>query len=201
MSLSNIDFAHIGNSVSKDTSAFKKIQNTTKLANNHVELDTASNNTLFRKINNLYTTNSMLNNNSYYYGSSRQHNFSSSSSILPTSTTLVDTTSFKNFSQYSLGEQSSGSTTSKKLNPQLSTLDSMLNFCKPSNSKDYLTHKPLTSLLDNNRLSSLNTLTDKQNLPNSLKYVDTTKKLSYNSNLTTHYYDEFISTNQNNFFH
>jgi hypothetical protein len=200
-SLNNIDFSHIGNSVSKDTSAFKKIQGTTKLANNHVELDTASNNTLFRKINNLYTTNSTLNNNSYYYGSSRQHNFSSSASILPMSTTLVDNKSFKNFFQYSLSDQPVSKFTSDKSNPQFLTLDSVLGSLKPNSNKEYAAYSPLTSSLDNNRQSSLNSLTDKQNLTNSLKHVDSAKKISYNTSLTTHYYDEFISTTQNNFFH
>jgi hypothetical protein len=58
----------------------------------------------------------------------------------------------------------------------------------------------VTSLLENNRSSSLNTLTDKQNFTNSLKFVDTTKKVLYGNNLTSSYYDEFVSTNQNNFF-
>jgi hypothetical protein len=196
-----MDFSHIGNSVSKDTSAFKKIQSTSKLANNYVELDTASNNTLFRKINNLYTTSNTVNNNSYYYGSSRQHNFSSSASILPMSTTLVDNKSFKNFFQYSLGGQSPSNLINENSNIQSLTLDSTLNSLKFNGGKEYTTYKPLTSLLDNNRLSSLNTLTDKQNLVNSLKYVDTARKLSQNTDLTAYYYDEFISTSQNNFFH
>jgi hypothetical protein len=199
-SLNNIDFAHIGNSVSKDTSAFKKIQSTSKLSNSHVELDTASNNTLFRKINNLYTSNSKLNNDSYYYGSTRQHNFSSNSSLLPTSTTLVDNTSFKNFFQYSLGDQNTDATSTGGPSKQFLAIDSTLNFSKPNNTKEYATHNSMTSLLENDRLSSLNTLTDKQNLSNSLKHVDTAKKASYNNNLTVHYYDEFISTSQNNFF-
>jgi hypothetical protein len=200
-SLSNIDFSHIGNSISKDTSAFKKIQTTTKLVNNHVDLDTAFNNTLFRKINNLYTTNSTLNNNSYYYGTTRQHNFSSSASILPTSTTLVDTTSFRNFFQYSLSAQLTDTITNSKPNSHPLTFDSIINFFKPNSNKEYTTYKPSTSLLDKNRSVSLNALTDKQNLPNSLKYVDTTKKSSYNTNLTTYYYDELVSTSHNNFFY
>jgi hypothetical protein len=200
-SLNNMDFSHIGNSVSKDTSAFKKIQGTTKLANNHIELDTASNNTLFRKINNLYTTSSTINNNSYFYGSSRQHNFSSGASILPMSTTLVDNTSFKNFFQYSLGDQHASKFLNEKSSVQSLTLDSTLNSLKSSSNKEYTMYKPLMLLLDNNRLLSLNTLTDKQNLVNSLKYVDATRKLSHNTDLTASYYDEFISTSQNNFFY
>jgi hypothetical protein len=199
-SLNNIDFSHIGNSVSKDTSAFKKIQSTSKLANNHVELDTAANNTLFRKINNLYTSNSKLDNDSYYYGSIRQHNFSSNASLLPMSTTLVDNTSFKNFFQYSLANQNSDVSTKGAPDKQFLAVDSALNASKPNSTREYIAHNSMTSLLENGRLSSLNALTDKQNLSNSLKHVDTTKKSSYNNNLTTYYYDEFISTSQNNFF-
>ena len=52
--LNNIDFSNVGNSITKDTSAFKKIQNVSKLSNNHVNLDTNANNSLFRKVSNLY---------------------------------------------------------------------------------------------------------------------------------------------------
>jgi hypothetical protein len=194
-SLTNIDFSHIGNSVSKDTSAFKKIQTASKISNSYVELDAASNNSVFRKINNLYTTNNTLNNNSHFYGSNRQHNFSSSSSILPAYTSLVDNNSFKSFFNYSLQEKPfNGPTT------QFLSLDKTLSASNPSGNKEYTSYKSITSLLESNRLLSLNTLTDKQNLTNSLKPIDTNKKVSYDARLTSSYYDELVSTSQNNFF-
>jgi hypothetical protein len=116
------------------------------------------------------------------------------------STTLVDNTSFKNFFQYSLANQNTNAISKGSPDKQFLAVDSVLNSSKPNSTKEYVTHNSMTSLLENGRLSSLNALTDKQNLSNSLKHVDTTKKLSYNNSLTTHYYDEFISTSQNNFF-
>jgi hypothetical protein len=203
--------------VTKDTNAFRKIQNVTKLSNNCVELDTTSNNAIFRKINNLYTSNSVLNNNSYYYGTNRQHNFSSKAALLPTYTTLIDNTSFKNFSQYSLGTNglninSRGQESLLQLNkPSLTntqvsipthllTLNASLNSTGANLGKNCSVSKTLTSLLDINRTGSLNTLNDKQNLTNSLRYVDTSKKISFGADSTTPYFDEFISTTQNNFF-
>ena len=103
--LNNIDFSHVGNAISKDTSAFKKIQTVSKLSNNALNLDTNANNSLFRKINNLYIDNGTLNNNNYYYGTLRQHNLASSSSTLPSYTTLVDKKSFDKFFSYSSGSK------------------------------------------------------------------------------------------------
>jgi hypothetical protein len=116
------------------------------------------------------------------------------------STTLLDTTSFKNFFQYSFNEQSLNSFSKEVLSEQAIPLSTILYSNKPGGSIGYKNYKSVTSLLENNRSSSLNTLTDKQNFTNSLKFVDTTKKVLYGNNLTSSYYDEFVSTNQNNFF-
>ena len=102
---------------------------------------------------------------------------------------------FKSFFNYSLHEKPSNGPTTQFL-----SLDKTLNVSNPSDNKGYTNHKSITSLLESNRLLSLNTLTDKQNLTNSLKPIDTTKKVSYDTRSTSSYYDELVSTSQNNFF-
>jgi heme/copper-type cytochrome/quinol oxidase subunit 2 len=67
-SLNNIDFSSVANSVSKDTSAFKKVQSISKMTDINTSSDISSFNSIFRKVNNLYLTQSNLNNTSHFYG-------------------------------------------------------------------------------------------------------------------------------------
>jgi hypothetical protein len=191
-----------------------------KLSNNALATDTINNNALFRKINNLYINNSNLDNNSYYYGTPRQHNLTSSSSTLPSNSALMDKTSFNKFFDYT-------STANKPANDQYSLLlqnknplynsattpndfDNRLSESFNINSKldniffadhtNYSTLETKMSTENKLRLSSLNTLTDKQNVINPLKPIDTTKKLSYKNNEQLSHFDELIASTQSNFF-
>jgi heme/copper-type cytochrome/quinol oxidase subunit 2 len=101
-SLSNIDFSQIGNSVSKDSNAFKKIQKFSKMTTNNVVKDSTSDLQVFSKINNLYNNASALGSNSYFYGTRRQHNHAALDSFLPTFSTLVDKKGVDRFCSYSL---------------------------------------------------------------------------------------------------
>jgi hypothetical protein len=218
--LNNIDFSHVGNVISKDTNAFKKIQTVSKLSNKALVTDTADNNALFRKINNLYINNSSLDNNSYYYGTPRQHNLTSSSSTLPSNSSLMDKKSFNKFFDYT-------SNTNKLTNNQYTALlqnktplynstsipvdfNNQLSESFNINSKldnvfslehmDYSTLGKKTSAETKSRLHSLNTLTDKQNIANPLKSIDASKKLSYKNDEQSSHFDELIASTQTNFF-
>jgi hypothetical protein len=218
--LNNIDFSHVGNSISKDTAAFKKIQTVSKLSNNAVDSDTAANNALFRKINNLYINNSALDNNSYFYGTARQHNLTSSSSTLPSYSTLMDKKSFNKFFDYSGGtnQLSRGQYSSviqnkepvynsaEQYNKSGINLFQPFNINSTLNSTSLESYNPYSSLVaptaffNQSRLESLNTLTDKQNIINPLKPLDGSKKLSYSNNGNFSYFDELLTGTQNNFF-
>jgi hypothetical protein len=218
--LNNIDFSHVGNSISKDTSAFKKIQTVSKLSNNAIGVDTATNNSLFRKVNNLYVNNNALDNNSYYYGTSRQHNLTSSSSTLPSYSTLMDKKSFNKFFNYSSGSTATTEGQYSSViqlkdpvyNSMGSTNDTSLKLAQSLNINDTISSTllggPLSysnmdinaSLPNQSRLGSLNILTDKQNVVNPLKAIDNNKKLSYKNNESSSYFDELLVNTQNNFF-
>jgi hypothetical protein len=100
--LNNIDFSNVGNSISKDTEAFKKIQKYSKIVNNNISQDLLNNNLRFEKINNLYLNVNSLNNNSFNYGTYRQHNFTSLNSTLPSYSSLIDKNALDKFFDYSL---------------------------------------------------------------------------------------------------
>lgn len=103
-SLNNIDFSSVGNSISNDISAFEGIKKFSKSTSSNINRDTASANSTFSKINNLYLGGSdVINNDTYSYGSYRQHNLSSGDSLTPTYSTLVDKNGLGKFYSYSLG--------------------------------------------------------------------------------------------------
>jgi hypothetical protein len=92
----------VGNSVSKDSNAFKKIQKYSKLTSNAIIKDTTNDTQVFAKINNLYSDTSLVNHNSYFYGTKRQHNHASLDSLLPSFSTLIDKKGLENFCNYSI---------------------------------------------------------------------------------------------------
>jgi hypothetical protein len=108
-SFNNIDFSNIGNSISKDSNAFKKIQKFSKLTTNSLNRDSVADTQVFNRINNVYSTTSNLNNSDYYYGNPRQHNHACLDSFLPSFTTLVNTKGFTKFVDYSLNVNSNTS--------------------------------------------------------------------------------------------
>jgi len=97
-----IDFSDIGNSISKDSNAFKKISRISKISHNNISTNLNSNNVLFTKVNNLYLSPTNINIDTYQYGSYRQHTLTSLNSILPYFSSLVDTKSYKTFFDYTL---------------------------------------------------------------------------------------------------
>lgn len=107
--LGSIDFSNIGNSVSKDSNAFKKIQKFSKITNNNLLRDASQDAQIFTKINNLYNNSNSLNNDSYFYGTKRQHNHASLDSFLPSFSSLVDMKGLDKFCSYSLNHTKSRS--------------------------------------------------------------------------------------------
>jgi len=100
--LNIIDFSTVGNSVSKDSSAFKKIQKFSKVTTNNITQEVINDSQVFSKINNLYNDVNTINNSSYSYGTNRQHNHASLNSFLPSFTTMVDKKGLDKFCEYSL---------------------------------------------------------------------------------------------------
>jgi hypothetical protein len=127
LSNSSIDFSNSGNSVSKDSGAFKKIQRFSKITNTNLTRDITSNLDNLRKIENLYLNNYTLTSNAYNYGNSSQHSYASLNALLPYSTTLLDTNSLTKFFKYSLSQ---GETNFKQKNL---TLNFDLKNQNPSN--------------------------------------------------------------------
>jgi len=79
-------------------------------------------------------------------------------------------------------------------------INSIVNSVELENYNLYSNLESSMSLFNQGRLRSLNSLTDKQNLTNTLKPLDTTKKISGKNSTTALYFDELLSTTQNNFF-
>jgi hypothetical protein len=200
-SLNNIDFSHVGNAISKDVSSFKRIQASSKISSTSIPADTASNNTLFRKINNLYLSPSSLNNDSYFYGTTRQHNFASTDSLLPNYSTLVDKRSLDKFFSYTLNTEGNNNSPLQGINSSgtpdthKNTSDYGLNLM-PNNNSIFLSK----FLSDYSRTFLLNSLTDKKKTGNPVKIYDETKKISSKGTPKVSYIDELVSNSQNNFF-
>jgi hypothetical protein len=100
--LNSIDFSNVGNSVAKDSNAFKKIQRFSKITTNNITQDSLSESQVFTKINNLYNNTNTLDNKTYSYGTIRQHNHASVDSFLPSFLTMVDKKGLDKFCEYSL---------------------------------------------------------------------------------------------------
>jgi hypothetical protein len=77
---------------------------------------------------------------------------------------------------------------------------SLLNSAELENHNLYPNLDFSTSILNHGRLTSMNTLTDKQSVVNPLKLVDGSKKLSSKATGSSSYFDELLSSTQNNFF-
>jgi hypothetical protein len=106
-SFNNIDFSNVGNSISKDSNAFKKIQKFSKLTTLSINREASLDIQVFNKINNIYANPANLNHDNYFYGNPRQHNLTSLDSFLPSFSTLVNKNGLKKFINYSLNIESS----------------------------------------------------------------------------------------------
>ena len=197
-SLSNIDFSYVGNSVSKDTSAFDRIKKFSKSTNSNINKDTSGANVTFSKINNLYLGGSdILNNNTYSYGSYRQHNLSSGEALIPSYSTLIDKRGFQSFYSYNLGMRSSdlGSTTSKTIstdtvynsnksldNPLYNTLTTQTKLNNLVNSGDIFFSKWLSHYLNTYNMNLADDVKDYANPFKTFFKFKNTKKLFIKNN-------------------
>jgi hypothetical protein len=77
---------------------------------------------------------------------------------------------------------------------------SLLNSAELENHNLYSNLDFSSSVLNHGRLASMNTLTDKQSVVNPLKLVDSSKKVSSKTTNSPSYFDELLSSTQNNFF-
>jgi hypothetical protein len=189
--LDNIDFSDISNSVSSDVNAFNKIQIISKLPTTSITADTASFNSLFRRVNNLYTSTSGVNNNSHFYGINRQYNLASKDSTLSDNSTLVDKKSLLKFFSDTLDANAGKPTTgSYKTNPNNFHLINALD----SGTNDVVLGE---SLNNNNNLETIGNLTEKKIIKNTLKFLDSSKKKTSNAIKPNLYIDELLLNNRN----
>jgi len=98
--LNLISFSNIGVDTLSDSTAFKKIQNFSKLTPQFIHLQPNSYFSKFDKINNLYLNEFSLDNINSPLSITRQHNYTSLKTSLNTFTTLIDNSSFKKFFMY-----------------------------------------------------------------------------------------------------
>jgi hypothetical protein len=98
--LNLLDFSNVGSQISADSMAFKKIQNFSKLNSQYIFSSSNSYFSKFNKINNLYLNESAIDNINPSVSIFRQHNYTSLKTSLNMFSTLVDTTSFKKFFNY-----------------------------------------------------------------------------------------------------
>jgi hypothetical protein len=187
------------------------------MPNSNHKFDITSNNTVFRKINNLYLGANSTNNNSYYYGTQRQHNMSSAMATLPTNSALLDKTSFFKFSDYSLNHSADNSSNNisnltQNNKPLINSLSAggawvdksdinMINFYKNLNNFSSLHNLNFQNYLSNfSKYYTINLLTDKQDFINSAKILDSRKKNSTNLNTNNLFFDEFFTNSRDNFY-
>jgi hypothetical protein len=190
-----MDFSSIANSVSKDTSAFKKIQSISKMTDINTSSDISSFNSTFRKVNNLYLTQNTIDNNSHFYGTLRQHNTSSNNSLMPASTSLVDKKSLFKFFSY-LSENK----TNIKPNVATSNINKLVNSTTSLNSFKSTDNVFSESMNNFENLNSVNILTEKQSSSNPLKVLNSSKKRTAAVGANGLYLDELLLTNINNYY-
>jgi hypothetical protein len=194
---SNIDFSHAGNSISKDSNAFKKIQRFSKISLNNLSRDTNNNLLTLRKVNNLYLTKNSLVSNAYNYGNSNQNAFSSVSSMLPMNTTLLDNTGLNKYLNYSLDlrdnefqkESNNNLTfnTNEKFDDNITSLIDSNYFLSKKMFLSRNIQQADDSFSDKDKLTSLNTFNKSQ--------------LSSKTNISNiNILDEFISENNNTYY-
>jgi hypothetical protein len=190
-----MDFSSIANSVSKDTSAFKKIQSISKMTDINTSSDISSFNSTFRKVNNLYLTQNNIDNNSHFYGTLRQHNTSSNNSLMSSSTSLVDKKSLFKFFSY-LSENKTNA------EPSVSTgnINKLVNSTVNLNSFKSTDNVFFESINNFENLNSVNILTEKQSSLNPLKVLSLSKKKTTTIRANDLYLDELLLTNINNYY-
>lgn len=200
---SNIDFSNVGNSLTKDSNAFKKIQKFSKVSSSNITRDTNSNLSTLKKIDNLYISKNSLVSNAYNYGNSNQNAFASVNSVLPMNTTLLDTKGLNKYLDYSLALNTD------KLQKN-SNLQSLNFFDKKDLNENLLTS--IHSDFFSTRKSSLVKNTDYLNTlfsgKDKLSNLNSTNKLSLANKLSSaktnsdykDMLDELVSDNNNAYY-
>jgi hypothetical protein len=207
LSNSSIDFSNSGNSLAKDSGAFKKIQRFSKMTNSNTTRDITSNLGNLKKIDNLYLNNFSIVSNAYNYGNSNQHAYSSSSSTLPYSTTLLDTNGLTKFLEYSLSQDKSD-LRQKSTNVNFNYKDQnfintlLRNLNSNSNSNPFFIRKlffivnePLMNIFLNNNKDKTNIF----NFMNKSEIYLKGNKLTQTP-LHKNILDELITENKNNYY-
>jgi heme/copper-type cytochrome/quinol oxidase subunit 2 len=128
--LNLLDFSNVGRNISADSTAFKKIQNFSKLNPQFIYTESGSYYSRFNKVNSLYVNESALDNINPAASIYRQHNYTSLKTSLNMFTTLVDTTSFKKFFAYTIDSNSTPGA-SPRLNPSLPNEYTSANLFSP----------------------------------------------------------------------
>jgi hypothetical protein len=213
-SLNSIDFSSVGNSISSDSNAFSKIHRLSKISSSNITTNLVNDNLVFSKINNLYLSHNTLNQDTYQYGSNRQHNYSSLNSFLPSFSTLVDTTSFKQFFDYSLNTKSIHNNSTLNYNffnknkeeSQISNDNfshNLTNHIFNNITGNYSNYFFKKFLMDFNKINAFNSTTDGKNNTNPLSsfYIGSKKKV-INLKKPTHFsvYDDLTSNTKHNFY-
>lgn len=201
-----IDFSNVGTSVSKDSSAFKKIQKFSKITNNNLTRDVSNNMNSLKKIDNLYLNTNTVANNSYHYGNSNQNAYSSLKTVLPYSTTLLDNKSLHKFFEYSLNQDSTrlgGLGNSKNFGSKNSNLStSILHNIHTNSALDPFTLRKLFYSINEFSINSFFNTKDKTNIFNFINKIDTYTK--GNKLTQTSFYknmlDELITENKNTYY-
>jgi hypothetical protein len=220
--LNNIDFTSVGNNITQDTNSFRKIQKILKLSDASTNLDISTNNSLFRRVDNLYLGAGFANNNSHFYGTWRQHNFSSANTTTPNYSTLVDGKSFLKFFNYTLTPQQLNTTlinNQRLVNDKNSVmkkfdltgldsgkfiLDNILQtpqFTLSEHRGDPLKGFTLQSMLMNfNKFTSYDFLINNNEPEAFIRYFNLKKQQSHKTNSNFFSSDEFFIKAKNNFY-
>jgi hypothetical protein len=200
-----VDFSNVGASVSKDSSAFKKIQKFSKITNNNLTRDISNNMNSLRKIDNLYLNTNTLANNSYHYGNSNQNAYSSLKTVLPYSTTLLDNKSLHKFFEYSLNQDTTKLSTisgDKNFDLKSNNLNTaILHNLHTSSALDFFTLRKLFYSINEFSINSFFNSKDKANIFNFMNKADIYTR--GNKLTQTSFYknmlDELITENRNTY--
>ena len=171
--LNLVDFSNIGRNISADSTAFKKIQNFSKLNPQFLYTQPGAYYSRFNKLNQLYATESSLDTLNPSVSIYRQHNYTSLKTSLNMFTTLIDTSSFKKFFKYAVTADAS-SQLKPSLNPSLPNAYKVENL--------YSANSP-------NLMNLLSLYTNKTLNPLSLSYVS-----NFNQNISI---DDHFTSNSN----
>ena len=173
-----LNFNDLGMSTVKDSTAFKKIQYFSKTNPQTLYTNLSDFNLKYKKISNLYLTDS-LPNNTPSYGTFRQHNYSSTMALTNSFNSLLDTKSLNAFLEYNNGltvttqkpSMNYNLNTSSRENV-LSTNSNTLRLQAITESSSGTSNAALMKLINYPTITSLiSSETDAKKFKNSFKYL------------------------------